>query len=364
MAKTLYQMVYETVKKEIDNGTFKEGEVIPSEKELAQRFYTSRITIQRAMNMLAREGYVKRTPGCGTSVQKKETAKAMNTVGIILSHISTDFGVNMLSSIEQYCTEKNINMLFKNSLDSSEAEIQAIRSLLASNVAGILIQPNHVRYYNEELLRLSLQKYPLVFLDRPLKGLAFPCVSTDNFKAANEAAKKLFDAGHRNICLLSFDPRTASTLEDRLNGFKQAFIDCHVMCTDRNLLTLCYDHESSREHNEEILIGKIKQYLKKCPQTTAVLSTEVYCAQLLYRAVDELGLHIPEDLSLICFDYVNQPFGTRITHIAQDQRQIGATAIRLLLDIIRGNQTAENVFVPHKIVDGDTVTAPKKSPKE
>lgn len=360
MAKTLYQTVYETIKSEIDNNVFEEGDPIPSEKELASRFYTSRITIQRAMGMLAQEGYVKRTPGCGTFVQKLENSKAATTVGVVLSHISTDFGVNMFSAIERVCTDRNINIIFKNSLDSMEAETQAVRSLLASGVSGILIQPNHVLYYNEELIRLMLKKFPLVFLDRPLKGLTFPCVSTDNVAAANQATKKLFDAGHRNVCLLTFDPMSACTLEDRVNGFKQAFVDRGIVCSNRNVLTLTYDQAAERTQNEDRLVGEIARYLKENPQTTAILSTEVYCAQLLYRAVAESGLKIPEDLSLICFDYVNPPYGTRITHVAQDQQQIGATAIDLLLEIIKGKPTAEHVFVPFNIVDGQTVTPPRK----
>ncbi len=66
----LYHRIYVILRERIVNGTYRVGEMLPSEAELMARFKVSRITARRAMDELSDEGLVERTRGRGTAVSK------------------------------------------------------------------------------------------------------------------------------------------------------------------------------------------------------------------------------------------------------------------------------------------------------
>tara|TARA_B110000046_G_C13013493_1_gene407731 strand:- start:466 stop:1248 length:783 start_codon:yes stop_codon:yes gene_type:complete len=71
----LYHQLYSLIKGYITDGTFHQGERLPSEKELAEAFNVSRITVKRAVNELAAEDLLKRARGKGTHITYKYTPK-------------------------------------------------------------------------------------------------------------------------------------------------------------------------------------------------------------------------------------------------------------------------------------------------
>ena len=71
----IHQQLYRFIKECIDDGTFKEREAIPSEKDMQELFDVSRITVRRAISDLEHDGYLRKIRGKGTFVEriKKET---------------------------------------------------------------------------------------------------------------------------------------------------------------------------------------------------------------------------------------------------------------------------------------------------
>nr|MCR5753497.1 GntR family transcriptional regulator [Acetatifactor sp.] len=67
-AAPLYAQIEEILKKKIESGEYKKGEIIPGEKELMEQFGVSRVTVRQAMGALANGGYVKSQRGVGTEV--------------------------------------------------------------------------------------------------------------------------------------------------------------------------------------------------------------------------------------------------------------------------------------------------------
>lgn len=73
----IYHQLEEYIKQQIDNGLLKEEAVIPSEREFAERFQISRMTVRQAINNLVSEGYLKRQKGKGTFVAKKKVEQEL-----------------------------------------------------------------------------------------------------------------------------------------------------------------------------------------------------------------------------------------------------------------------------------------------
>lgn len=75
-----YEKVYKQIKKEIIDGEFLEGELLPTETELEKRFNVSRTTVRKAMEILAREKFIVIKQGCGTRVLDYKTQQNLNLV--------------------------------------------------------------------------------------------------------------------------------------------------------------------------------------------------------------------------------------------------------------------------------------------
>lgn len=66
-----YRKVYETLRKHIESGTYREGDILPSENELCVVHTVTRPTIRQALNMLANDGFIKKRQGLGSVVQNR-----------------------------------------------------------------------------------------------------------------------------------------------------------------------------------------------------------------------------------------------------------------------------------------------------
>lgn len=85
----IYHQLEEYIKHQIETGILKEEAVIPSEREYAERFQISRMTVRQAINNLVSEGYLKRQKGRGTFVNKKKVEQELQGM--------TSFTEDMLS---------------------------------------------------------------------------------------------------------------------------------------------------------------------------------------------------------------------------------------------------------------------------
>ncbi|MEW5960149.1 MAG: GntR family transcriptional regulator [Chloroflexota bacterium] len=74
----LYFQLKETLLSLIQNGEFREGDLIPTEGEIGEQFQVSRITVRRAISELAREGYLISRQGKGTFVARPKIERPMS----------------------------------------------------------------------------------------------------------------------------------------------------------------------------------------------------------------------------------------------------------------------------------------------
>ena len=150
-----YLKIYNYLIDEIKAGKFDAGERLPSEKELADKFNVSRITSKKALDMLSRDGIIKRIPGKGSFVNEDRTALengsqlAINNnankslIGIILPDFSESYGIGLISGIEEQSYKNNFFIVTRRSHGDRVLEEEAINDLIEIGVDGIIIMPVH-----------------------------------------------------------------------------------------------------------------------------------------------------------------------------------------------------------------------------
>jgi DNA-binding LacI/PurR family transcriptional regulator len=359
-AHPYYKHIYNYLLGEISEGKLSAGDKVLSEKELCAKFGVSRITSKKALEMLNEQGLIFRIPGkgsfvSGSTLHKATGAPVSHVVGLVIADFNDAFGTRLVNAIEETCGTLGYHLLLKFSHDSAGEEEKALRSLTNDDTAGILVLPAHGEYYNPEILKQILNKKPLVFVDRKMKGLPVPTVSTDNTGTAKDAVNYLLNLGHRNIAFYSGPMENVSTVEDRWNGFIKAFNDSGIIF-DSSYFCLDVPEEGDVE--------AVKRHMEAYPEITAAFVTEFAKAMIVRAAAEDLGRRIPGDFSIITVDCPVFNLETpRFTYMKQDEYTIGRQAVEILHSIILGADPAglNDIRVPAQMVEGNS-TGPLKRP--
>ena len=189
MKVPLYEQLYRFVLGEIEAGRLAPGARVPSEKALADQFRVSRITSKRALEKLAQDGLIQRARGRGsfvaglpaselvdgTAAVAAPAATAVNLhpplVGLLVPDTSDTFGAHLVRTVESQLRRQHYRTILCRTEGRRELEEEAIDDCLALGVAGMIIFPVYGEYYNERLLRLVLDHFPIVLVDRYLRGI-------------------------------------------------------------------------------------------------------------------------------------------------------------------------------------------------
>jgi GntR family transcriptional regulator, arabinose operon transcriptional repressor len=372
-SRPIYGRIFETLREEILQRKYNVGDRVPSEKELADEYNVSRITSKKALEMLAEEGIIVRKQGIGSfvaeggGIQSEGVSSGERTrqslIGLVMTDFGNTFGTEMIYGMERASAENDCFLVLRRSFGVPENEEKAIQSFLDLGVDGIIVFPAQGEFYNAEILKLVIQQFPLVLVDRHLKGVAAASISTDNISAASTGADYLLDLGHKQICLLKPPPMDTTAIEDRIEGFVRAHAERGVM-VDRSLwldgITSTLPntfHPASVEKD----ISMIMEHLRSNQQITALFAIEYNIALLSKAAAEQMGLQIPEDISIICFDSPPTTLGSgyRFTHLIQAEEEIGKLAVENVLKLKRGEKVANKIKLAAKLIIGES-TGPSK----
>lgn len=359
-----YRQIQEQLQAQILAGVYRPGDRLPTEVELAAMHGVSRVTSAAALNALAREGVVQRAPRRGTVVTpaaERGTAPGRPLIAWIQPLIDPAFGLDLLLGIERAAHQAGYNLMLRLTGASRADEERAIRHALAAGAVGLALFLQDGETYNGEVLRLVLNKFPLVLVDRYLRGVECASVQSDNVAGARLVVEELVRAGHRHTCALVLPPRHTSTIEDRLEGYTQELAGANIPL-DRSLLYVeerLRDKSSAVQPAEEI-VDRFAAYLQRKPEISAVFATNAPLALLTLRAAERLRRRIPADLSVVGIDALEAyPLALpAFTCALQQSVEIGKLAVQLLQEQMAG-APPRRVMLPMRLAQAGSVAAPR-----
>ncbi|MGX4687308.1 LacI family DNA-binding transcriptional regulator [Vagococcus sp. JNUCC 83] len=279
---------------------------------------------------------------------KNMVHRESKTVGMIVPDVTDLFFSKVIEGVEAYFNKKDYMILLCNSRHSSEKEKDYIKQLQNRSVAGILLaSPNSLK------LESDLKGSPYILIDRGLNTRTEGNLLVKEYSGVYQATQHLIDNGHTKIGML--------TNESGYYEMSERF-DAYYQCLKDNRITYNPDFIADGPVTIEGGYQAAKELLEKqC--ITALCCGNDQMAIGTYRAAYELGLSIPDDLSIIGFDdleissFLNPP----LTTVKQPAFDIGYTAAQYLLQEIEQpeniipNKTFETTF----IVRGSTLNIDK-----
>lgn len=267
-----------------------------------------------------------------------------HTVALLIPSITNNFYTQISEIIESKLDEEGYNIYLCNTKRSIEKESRYVENLIARRVDGVIFSPTRVRPEDNEvnldnITELSRNNIAVVTF-----GSRFPNVSQiyiNTYYGACEAVRYLLKLGHRQIGFI--DGLTAGTRRRRRKGYMDTL------------------KEAGIEGEELIISGDLEmeggyrcalQLLQRNNPPTAVIAVNNLMAIGAIKAAKEIGIKIPEDLSVIGFDdsLLSQVIEPSLTVVKQPLAEIGKAAARLLIRQLRGETEAETVEFNTRLV--------------
>ncbi len=368
----LYERIYRQLSEEIASGKRKPGDKLPTEQELCEQYKVSRITSKRAMNLLAQKGLIVRRRGLGSFVADVREGAPLKhlprsgfslkqpsarRIGLIMEDLGESYALNLFYQLDHQAAQLGLQLCLGVSYGSQQTEREVLHQLLGLGVKGLLVMPAHGQFYDTDLLRLVLDHFPLVLLDRALNGIPAPAIHSDNKTGGRLLTEHLLNKGHRNIAFLTASPEEALSLEDRYLGYEKAMVAAGLQPRQPVIVPglkrfgfqgpQSLDAERS---NERFFLD----WLHANPQITAVIGSEFGIAHLVQKAASELGRPIPASLAICCFDEKYGYLGEyTFTHIRQDEEAIAAAGLDVLCQMLEGkNMRRQTHLLPVQLLQG------------
>ncbi|GGJ54203.1 LacI family transcriptional regulator [Streptomyces brasiliensis] len=256
------------------------------------------------------------------------------SIGLAVSAISNPYFTEILQGVEAAALEHGYSLLIADPHDDPEHERKVVQLLHERRVDGLIVAPSAEP--RELVAYLGRHAVPTVFLDRLIDERADPAGQADGLPRFDQVCAEstepmsrlvthLAGLGHRRIGLVAGLPGLSTTSE-RIMGYRHGLAAAGLPHDDR--LVIPGNSESTgAERATAALLSLV------APPTALITANNAMTIGAL-RALRDRGVSVPDDLALCCFDDFAWAdlFSPRLTTIAQPSREIGAQAVRVLLD--------------------------------
>lgn len=216
---------------------------------------------------------------------------ATKTIGVVIPELNNIFCSEIITGIEDILRNHGYATMICDCRTDKELEKDAVDFLMRKRVDGLINMP--VDATGKHLKTFERTGKPIVLIDRKIQGLECDSVLVDNRKAAENAVSFLLSKGHKDIGII-VGPGEISTAQERMAGYCDAYEKAGMTAKE----SLVY-------HGDYTIQGGVKgieALAEKNPQMTAVFVTNYEMTMGAVIGLNELGIHMPDELSMIGFD--------------------------------------------------------------
>jgi DNA-binding LacI/PurR family transcriptional regulator len=258
-------------------------------------------------------------------------ATATPCVEVVFDNMLGSIAVEILRGVAEEAGGRDCTVGFTDVRRQLGADVPWLDALLRRRPTAVITVCSIATVLHSE--QLAASGIPLVAID-PIGELATtPVVGSNNWSGALTAMRHLLDLGHRRIGVVTGPVRDLSA-RARLDGMRAAL--------DHAGITLAEDLERRGVFTFEDGLRLGSELLALPERPTAIACGDDLQALGVYEAARRAGLRIPDDLSVVGFDDVDQAgwAAPPLTTVRQEFALMGATAARLALDLVAGQQPA------------------------
>lgn len=268
-------------------------------------------------------------------------SKTSNTIGVLVNDVSAPFFGSMVKAIDTVANEQGKQVLIGNGYHDATKEKNAIDLLINSRCESLVVHSKGLS--NEVLIKLADEVPGMVLINRFIPEIASRCIALDNYKGSYLATEHLIRQGHQHIGYIC-SSHDIDDAHDRKTGYLQALEDNGINVKEEYIEY----GEPDEEGGEQAVINLIA---KNTP-ITAIATYNDYMAAGCMALLQENGIRIPEDMSVIGFDdgHIARYIYPRLTTIRYPIQIMANQAVNLSLKLAsrdaKEEQKEHKLFIP------------------
>jgi len=273
---------------------------------------------------------------------------AEKSIGLVIKEVHNNYFADVIIGVQQAATARGYNVLVVSSERTYQLEQELVELLVAKDVEGIIINP----LLDEDtdlshLFEVKRRNIPLVLLES-VRGMQASMVDVDNIEAAKAAVEYLIDRGHKRIVHFS-GPQYSMHSMERVEGVRRAFSGQRLVFGDDDVVPAGARLEDG--YRSGLALNR----------PTAVTCYNDLVALGVMRALRELGLRVPDDVSVIGYDDIDMASyaSVPLTTVRVPKEEMGRQAAEILIQHIEALDagTIEKVCLQAKLIVRESTRA-------
>lgn len=297
--------------------------------------YISQETKEKVEAAIQELGYVPNTLARG--LRSKKT----NSIALVVADITNPYFTSMARGVEDVAGSNGYTVIYCNTDESEAKEDKYANILVQRQVDGVLLVPacgnaRTIRYMNNNNI-------DVVVLDRRISENETNLVCSDSENGARELTELLIKLGHKKIAIIT-GPDNVSTSTDRVAGYRSALQYTGISE---------YEQVYYGGFNQQTGYESTRIAMQSSSRPTAIFAANNFILIGVVKALRELNLKVPEDVSVVGFDdfpesMLIEPF---FTVAIQPAYEMGQKAAELLIKRINGqiSEDCKKIVLPTEI---------------
>ncbi|MDF2819768.1 MAG: LacI family DNA-binding transcriptional regulator [Clostridiales bacterium] len=268
-------------------------------------------------------------------------------VGCIIADITNPFSSYIVKGVNDVCRKNGYQVLFSNTDNRPESEIESIKSLLDNQLEGLIV--NTTGYIDDYLIDLNNQGLPIVMADRCLKNrFLLDTITTENYDSTFDCFKFLKNQGYDKVVFFTLEIGNNSSRYIRHSAYIDAMAKLYGI--DGNHFTYILD-----KNNTQVCRNYLKDLKNSYPNDEiAIFAVNGVALLNILHSMKQEKMEIAKDFGVCSFDdwEWTSLIEPGITTIAQDSYKTGVKAAQLLLKRIEAGNDGKKKYseIPPKLV--------------
>lgn len=281
-------------------------------------------------------------------IARSLASQSTQAIGLVMPS-STDvvfqnpFFPTVLRGLSEGAHEKHYALYMTTGKTDNEILDGVIQMVQGGRVDGVVLLYSKIE--DKVLIYLQERGIPFVVIGKPFKHVEeITHVDNDNFRATKEVTEYLIQLGHDHIAFVGGNLNLVVTVE-RLLGYEKALREAGISLNDDYIVHEEFLREGGQEAVRELLSLKV-------PPTALVVADDLMALGVL-NTLDELGIKVPEDISIISFNnvLVSEMSRPPLTSVDINIFDLGFEAARSLIQKIENpKEPIKRIIIPHQIV--------------
>ena len=311
----------------------------------ASTLANKRASIKDIARIAEKNGF--RTSAVARSLATSRTA----TIGVVVTSISDPFVAEVVNGIEEEAIAQNYSVFLASCHADSERELKVVHSFEERRVDGIVVTASRVGALYASLL--GQMQIPIVLLNNQHPSQYAHSVLIENFEASRAAVSHLLQLGHERIAYIG-DRLGYGSDSERFSGYRSALDEAGIPFRP--------DFVVHGDGKAEGGSAAMQTLLMAASLPTAVFCYNDMTAIGALKTIRSHQLNVPGDISLVGFDdlplalYMDPP----LTTVRQPKHEMGRLAMQVLLKLMAGIDSEQNVRVSGELVIRESTAPPKE----